>query len=394
MKPITVIDSLMGSGKTEWAIKYMNTHLRKRFLYISPFKKQDERIKERCRSFYVPPDDQGKKLELVKLQIKKKRNIASTHALFQLFDDECVMLIKKAGYTLILDEVLEIINPLKFNKSDIQLLTQAGIISTDDDHRVIWNDKFSGLSLSTYGELEDLAKKHSIVNVCDETLVWQFPPEIFAAFKDVYVLTYYFESNIMHPYFLANNLKYIKKSIKDGELVDFYKPDLSKYKDLINIYEGKLNTNIKQDRTAFSLSWYNNPENEICINRMKKNIYNWYKNISKSKSQDRMWTSFNDHRGLIQDKGYMKNYVVNNCRSTNEYMDRYSLVYTINRFYNPMLIKHFSSIGHPLNQDLFALSEMIQWIWRSRIRKDEPIDIYIPSDRMRGLLHDWIDGKI
>lgn len=39
----------------------------------------------------------------------------------------------------------------------------------------------------------------------------------------------------------------------------------------------------------------------------------------------------------------------------------------------------------------WALSEMIQWIWRSAIRDGEDIYIYIPSERMRNLLSDWID---
>jgi hypothetical protein len=33
---------------------------------------------------------------------------------------------------------------------------------------------------------------------------------------------------------------------------------------------------------------------------------------------------------------------------------------------------------------------MIQWIWRSRIRKGENINIYIPSMRMRNLLNAWM----
>ena len=42
---------------------------------------------------------------------------------------------------------------------------------------------------------------------------------------------------------------------------------------------------------------------------------------------------------------------------------------------------------------MFALSEMLQWIWRSRIRQGESINIYVPSKRMRNLLLDWLNGK-
>ena len=44
-----------------------------------------------------------------------------------------------------------------------------------------------------------------------------------------------------------------------------------------------------------------------------------------------------------------------------------------------------------LRIQLLALSEMLQWVWRSAIRDDKPINLYIPSRRMRELLIDWIN---
>ena len=43
-----------------------------------------------------------------------------------------------------------------------------------------------------------------------------------------------------------------------------------------------------------------------------------------------------------------------------------------------------------LDEDAYALSEMLQLIWRSRIRKGESINVYIPSRRMRELFEDWL----
>ena len=40
---------------------------------------------------------------------------------------------------------------------------------------------------------------------------------------------------------------------------------------------------------------------------------------------------------------------------------------------------------------MYALSEMIQWIFRSRIRNNEDINIYIPSSRMRNLLIEFLE---
>ncbi len=37
--------------------------------------------------------------------------------------------------------------------------------------------------------------------------------------------------------------------------------------------------------------------------------------------------------------------------------------------------------------------EMVQWIWRSAIREGNPINIYVPSSRMRSLLQRWLNDE-
>ncbi len=54
----------------------------------------------------------------------------------------------------------------------------------------------------------------------------------------------------------------------------------------------------------------------------------------------------------------------------------------------------FQDNGVSVNEDLYALSELVQWLWRSRIRNGQPIDAYIPSERMRGLLDAWARYEI
>ncbi|MEG2695893.1 MAG: hypothetical protein RR966_15745, partial [Acinetobacter sp.] len=44
-------------------------------------------------------------------------------------------------------------------------------------------------------------------------------------------------------------------------------------------------------------------------------------------------------------------------------------------------------------EDIFALSEMVQWVWRSAIREGNPINIYVPSSRMRDLLERWLEDE-
>jgi hypothetical protein len=64
----------------------------------------------------------------------------------------------------------------------------------------------------------------------------------------------------------------------------------------------------------------------------------------------------------------------------------------INRFIDPNVGKFFAAKDIHVNEDEFALAEMLQWIWRSCIRDDQPIELYIPSRRMRELLQGWIES--
>ncbi len=58
-----------------------------------------------------------------------------------------------------------------------------------------------------------------------------------------------------------------------------------------------------------------------------------------------------------------------------------------------MIKKILSYKNVEISQDEYSLSEMIQFIWRSRIRNNQPIKLYIPSSRMRNLLIRWLDDE-
>ena len=47
--------------------------------------------------------------------------------------------------------------------------------------------------------------------------------------------------------------------------------------------------------------------------------------------------------------------------------------------------------GIEVDEDTYALSIMVQWIWRSAIRDGQEVYLYIPSSRMRNLLINWMN---
>lgn len=213
-------------------------------------------------------------------------------------------------------------------------------------------------------------------------------------FDKVYILTYLFDASILKNYFDLYKIDYKMKSIVYSDdkytLVDYFVPDTTAYIGKINIYDGNLNTNLNTKINGLSSTWFKSSINKEKIRMLKNNIYNYFQHIVKAKSATIMWTSFKESKSKLKGKGYSNRHVACNCRSTNEYADTYNLAYCVNIYLHPAVSQFFLQRGIEVDQDLYALSEMIQWIWRSRIRNGEDINIYVPSKRMRGLLVDWL----
>ena len=66
-------------------------------------------------------------------------------------------------------------------------------------------------------------------------------------------------------------------------------------------------------------------------------------------------------------------------------------MYMANIFVNPIIEHFFKAHNVDIDQDKYALAELIQFIYRSRIREDKEIYCYIPSKRLRELLIDYCE---
>lgn len=389
----------MGSGKTNWSIQHINRNTFENFMYITPFLDEVERIITNVKRDFKQPTYKGNtKLDNLNELLSCQSDIASTHALFKKLDKDSRESIKNGKYTLILDEVLNVIEPYDdIRNDDMKLLKDSGCVTVDEDGFVVWNKE--KLDYDTkYNDIKILADNRSLIYINNKLLLWRYPPEIFSMFEKVYILTYLFEASILKSYFDLYDIQYVKKSISEDEeeyhIADFDIPDTSLYKNKINIYRGKLNENIYQKINGLSVTWFKAKINQENIRQIKKNLYNYFSNIINAKSETIMWTTFKDYKQKLKGKGYSSQFVSYNCRSTNEYVNRYNLAYCVNVYLHPGITQYFLQRGININEDLYALSEMIQWIWRSRIRKGDSVNIYIPSIRMRNLLIDWLEMNL
>lgn len=397
---ITVIDSIMGSGKTTWAIDYMSkAPADQKFIYITPFLNEVDRIKE-CvtgRKMYEPNNrnGEGSKLRSLKELIADGYDIASTHALFRSADDELISLIEEEDYTLILDEVMNVVERAEIGKADISALMTSGLIKIEkDSNRVVWID--SGYDSGRFNDIKMLANAGNLYKFGEGMLVWTFPPHVFKAFSTTYVMTYLFDAQIQRCYFDLFDIPYSKQSLNGGELVT-YDRLTEKREDvynLINLYEGPLN-NIGESRNALSSNRLKNYSPSV-IKEIKNNLNNYLRNIMGAKGKEILWTTLKQKRDSLKGPGFTKSFVEWNIRATNEYSDRSVLAFMYNRFIRPEEKKFFEGQGRNIavDDDLLAVSDLLQWVWRSRIRNGQPISLYLPSSRMRSLLEAWASYEI
>ena len=400
---IKVIDSPMGAGKTSYLIQMIKRNTENKYMFITPFLDEVDRIITTCKEnkFSQPTNKakNGSKLESLKKLVSKGKNVVSTHALFSIADEELIKLIKSQGYILILDEVMDVVSSADIKKSDIEMLFNENKIKVEEPYnKVIWLDeKYDG----KFNNIKNMANNDSLYYVNKTLMVWSLPVSIFDCFEEVFISTYMFDAQIQKYYYDYFEMEYeyyhIERNINDYKIVktisfDYDNEFKKKAKSLINIIDNeKLNAigdsyGTGKYKTALSKTWYYKNKDNDLIKTLKKNMTNFFRNYCEDKSELNMWTTFNDYKQLLKGKGYTKGFIPCNSRATNQYSHKKNCAYVINRYINPFYESFFTQRGITIDQDKYALSEMLQWIWRSAIRNNEPINVYIPSVRMRNLL--------
>lgn len=107
----------------------------------------------------------------------------------------------------------------------------------------------------------------------------------------------------------------------------------------------------------------------------------WYQNRNSNK-----------HAGAFAKGSRMfngVNWLPNTTRGTNDYIHCSHLIYLYEQNANPAVLDWLGANNRKF-KSAYAISEMIQWIWRSRARVNQTINVYMPSSRMRRLLNNWI----
>lgn len=410
---IKICDAIMGSGKSSAAIQYMNSHPDRKFIYITPYLDEAARIREACPALrFVEPSSKLRQFNFHKFEhtvslIEAGRNIASTHNMFLRYTPDMILTLKEQHYTLIIDEDVDVIEKCESLTSfDYEMLTKAGYAVRDGENvRFRPPDGYDGL----FSNLFQITRSRTMAVVPDDkskggnvldAYYWIFSREILDAFDDVFILTYMFEGQTIRWYFGLESIPFSYINVAyDGKEYSFtdglgHVPEYVKnIKDRVHVLDApKLNA-VGNDKNALSSTWFAKRGGAHSdIDRLRKNVLNFFTNYAGVSTKQRMWTTFESSREKLKDKRFGRSFTAFNLRATNDYRSRTALAYCVNVYMNPFEKRYLTGHGVDPHEDEYALSCMVQWVWRSAIRDGGEIQLYCPSRRMRELFLGWMDS--
>ena len=399
MRTLNVLDAMMGMGKTTAMIRYINELPDDRLvIFCTPLLPQIERVQTECtkRHFVAPSNEFMSKTENIKALIKTDLNIATTHSLFLLFDDEIRELIRERKYTLIVDEAMDVLSIYEISPYDAEDIT-TNYCEALDDGQLIWVE-------GAYdGRFEDYRKDiatGTVYKYSSRVLIQMCKIESFEVFEEVFLMTYLFEGHPCKAYFDFNNWNYKQWYVTGSthetyalseQPIEYTYPNYSKLITVKHKYNG---SQLTTEKSAFSLKWFKEhcEANSMEISLLKRHLATFFRQYGGDGCDNNMWTCFKDYENHLKGARYANGFVPCNSKATNEFRHKTVLAYPINRYMNPNLVNFISSHGGKLKHNDFALTEMVQWVWRSAIRDGKPITIYIPSDRMYDIFTNWLNS--
>ena len=407
---VEVLDAIMGSGKTLGIINWMLDNPNNRYLYVSPMLSEvEDRIPKDCAAleftFPIAGGDYKTKSSHLLHLLNKGHNIAFTHSLFTDLSKPHLDMIARWGYVLIIDEEVNLIEPYqgRYKIGDITSLEKAKHIRIDEDNL--------GMVEWLWDDMEDNTQYSSLKRLCEikmlycskrsrDMMVIQLPLALVQSSRRTIVLSYLFKGSVMESFLRLKGLE-----VRDfTEATLKYKPEdiISKAKDLIAFKQ----TPSTKAVSGFGLSstWYSVTANKKQLDTVGKALWSVYRKVGKDSllitlPKDSTLKTVNGRKNIkccIPSRMSADDvFLYCGARATNDYASRSVVVHGYNRYVNLVVKAYLQDYGEVLecipSDDQFALSEMVQWVWRTCIRNSEPIDVYILSPRMERLLKSWLE---
>lgn len=412
---VNIVEALCGCGKSHAMIEKIRKDPSQNYMWVTPFLDEagddDSGNVGRVRTqapelcFQTPSaKHKNKKLGDLARLLSQGENVSITHNLFLNITEEMLTYIKEHNYVIIIDEVIDKVDihtKVLDRVDDIKGLIDTGIIEVNDKGQLKW----VGIVLNAFKDEYELCQKGMLYFYNNRLLIKRYNSRVYELAKEVYVLTYMFQSSPMRVWFDANDIEWQYYYLPLRTTTPERKAAI---RSLVHIepLEKWIEDVNDTSLSSFSSTWFKSKEAERLSQDMiataNKLYRRWYKRHNEAPKI--MFTTFKDHIDKVAGKGCKRinyseaesNFVAKNSRATNNHADKDYLIYWVNVYPHVDIKNYLDSLvdkGNGLDSDKFALSEMIQWVFRSALREEERIYLFVASRRMRELFLEWLDSE-
>ena len=399
---VTIRDYPCGSGKTTSMIEGFRSD--RKYLVIVPLLTEVNRVIEWSKStpFQQPhanDNDALTKTESLESMLLQGQNIATTHSLHE----RLVPLARQgllSDYDIIIDEVPEVVRSVS-SKSKVSIeefYLNTGYMTVDTGTGQVrptnkWWSMRDDVDDTLSATILNYANTGCLYLLEGHLFIWAMPKELLTAGRTTTILTYKSEGSVLSSYLKKldipvevtnDNQREEAFRKKAAELITI--KDITALSKLSLSHSGQLAGMSKSNYCRTVVNALKNlrgrqlkdvPAENILITCAKDG---WYK-----KGNVDVAGPFASGSKLFQGA----NWVAKITRGTNKYAHCSHLVYLYDQHMNPMVARWLEDNSREFD-DAYALTELIQWVWRSRVRNGQPITLYLPSPRMRRLMEEWL----
>ena len=402
--PIKIIDRHCGSGKTTAMIEGFSND--NNYLVVVPYVTEIERvIRQSTKVTFVQPNkednDDTTKRESLRQLLRSGCNVVTSHALHEL-----MLPIVNEGlldnYHIIIDEAPNVAsNEFSLSKRSVEeFYISNGYIDVEPMTGLIrpilkWYDNRDEVKDTLNTKLIRSAEGGCLYLHDNSQFIEAMPKALLVAGLSTTIMTYKAEGSMLLPYLRKLELPFVVANDNEVEDVSFKQ----KASELITIESFMPNANFKFMHTEQTQKLkdcrYTGKVSKALNNLRSRQLKNvsienvmitcakvaWYANGNKASNKLGPFAKNSNLWGA--------NWLANITRGTNDFAHCSHLIYLHNKHPNPALTS-WLGVGNKHYTDTHALTELIQWVWRSRIRKGEPITLYFAAKRMRQLFEAWL----
>jgi hypothetical protein len=409
---IMILDCLMGSGKTTAMLQYFKDNPLKKIVFVYPYslKPTDSLHKSLVSNgFNIASEEDLGKGAFFEKQAGLGNRVVITHTLFKLMSPIIKAKLIEQGYSIFIDEVLEVLQGFSYDQISYQhqrYLIENLCIKHGDTTQLkminSWNANPTDVYVVTDGFDKRLKQLNALSNygylhAINNRLVIGLELSFLADVPEVVIATYNFKDSLLAKVMKQQGLKY--------SYVDTVALGLDQHKAYDNLltnlilcreYRSFQNMADDSEKLPFSKNWYSSLKPNDWEQLSKSLSHVMKTELSSSQTKQYFWTCPKSFESKIKWRGKKSNYddlstwLAFNTKGRNDYQNADMCLSLSGWQLDAERRAMFGADNESAINDTQAKLAMLQWIYRGCIRTQQKQKVILLDLRSRTLFDEVI----